>query len=83
MDEPISFRVADFSEQLTRPDHSDHVVYSAVMHVDGVVLQWKKALHPRFEVPIAAIRAEAWLDFLKQLCERQHPPRELVEALRG
>ena len=72
MSGPISFTMANFSEQLIDPTPQvNHVVYSAVLHVDGEVLQYKKALHPDFTPPIAAIRSAAWLAFLQMIAERR------------
>lgn len=70
MDKPISFRICDFSEQLiTHNAHYGGHVYSAVMHVDGKVLQYQKALSPRFSIPLAALRSEAWLNLLEQVAK--------------
>lgn len=70
MDKPISFRVCDFSEQLmTHNAYYDGHVYSAVMHVDGKVFQYQKALDPRFSMPLAALRSVAWLNLLEQVAK--------------
>ena len=72
MSGPISFTIGNFSEQLIDPTpRVSHAAYSAVMHVDGQVLQWKKALRPEFMPPIATLRSEAWLAFLQMIAERR------------
>lgn len=73
-DRPISFRVCDFSEQLCRDEERyghNHITYSAVMHVDGEVYQWRRALNGEFMPPIAALRTEGWLELLRMVAEKK------------
>ena len=75
-DRPISFRVCDFSEQITDASYAGtHKAYSAVMHIDGCVYQYKKALNDRFQVPLSALRSEAWLSLLQKFLESNNGPR--------
>ena len=70
-DRPLSFRICDFSEQMTHKlDEPDKpMIYSAVMHVDGEVYQYKLALQREFLPPMAALRSEAWLALLQKVAE--------------
>jgi hypothetical protein len=73
-DRPISFRVCDFSEQMIPADPRggrEYPFYSAVMHVDGEVFEWRKMLHPEFQPPIASLRTEGWLGLLHSLSKRK------------
>ena len=75
-DRPISFRVCDFSEQIIDTPHAGaHKAYSAVMHVDGYVYQYKQALNDRFSVPLSALRSGAWLSLLQEFLESNNGPR--------
>ena len=73
-DRPLAFTVANFSEQFLeahqRPHNFPHHTYSAVLHCDGEVYQWRKALMPEFVPPLAMLRSEAWLALLKMISER-------------
>lgn len=69
-DRPIAFRMCDFSEQLIPPTDEDRCyAYSAVMHVDGIVYQWKRAIKPEFSPPLSALRSEGWLALLEKIME--------------
>ena len=74
-DRLISFRVCDFSEQMLPADPRNglgYPFYSAVMHVDGEIFQWRKALHREFLPPIEALRTEAWVELLREVSQRKH-----------
>jgi hypothetical protein len=68
-DKPISFRICDFSEQMTHKIDEPYkpLIYSAVMHVDGEVYQYRLALQREFLPPMAALRSEAWLVLLEKV----------------
>ena len=68
-DKTVHFRVCDFSEQIISSRYSEPATYSAVMHADGKVHQYRYALRPDFSPPITAIRSQAWLELLKQIME--------------
>ena len=69
---PISFRMCDFSEQIVGPSPEDrYSSYSAVMHVDGEVFQWRKSIRPEFCPPLSALRSEGWLALLEQISEKK------------
>lgn len=71
-DKPITFRMCDFSEQIVGPmQDNERYFYSAVMHVDGRVLQWRKALRRDFCPPLSALRSEGWLALLEQITEKK------------
>lgn len=65
-DRPISFRVCDFSEQVVPRDNQGSY-YSAVMHIDGRIYQYKYAISPKFSLPLAALRSAGWLNLLEQV----------------
>lgn len=75
-DRPISFRVCDFSEQIVCNGYMDHPVYSAVMHVDGEVYQWRYAMHREFSPPLSMLRSDAWLALLRKIAEAQANKKE-------
>ena len=69
-DKPIAFRMCDFNEQFISPTPEvRHYIYSAVVHVDGVVYQWNKAIKPEFAPPLSALRSEGWLALLEKITE--------------
>ena len=70
MERPLSFTIANYSEQFVKDKVSGYLTYSAVMHVDGEIFQWREAIPEGYCPPLSDLRVNAWVRLLKAISEK-------------